>query len=200
LSDLGGKRVLVTGGAKETGLGVRRLVAGPDGSGKTRVLFDGEAPRRVLDDSSGLHWTQLWSSDAVTPVVAPPIDDPTLGTVAYFPAPGGTRFMINRIPSAADRRRTAANAPASAAERFHEQAPGMAETMEPGGDGMHTSQTIDYGLVLDGEIDIEFDDGVRTRLHAGDTYVLHAARHRWHALEESGCTIAVVLTGAQLVF
>ncbi|MET9871510.1 hypothetical protein ABZZ16_36280, partial [Streptomyces sp. NPDC006386] len=43
---------------------------------------------------------------------------------------------------------------------------GLAELIEP--DGMHATPTVDYGIVLQGEILLELDDGHRTRLSAGD--------------------------------
>jgi hypothetical protein len=174
---------------------VRRLVAGIDEHGRTRIFNDGSAPRRVVHEGTGLDMVDFWTTDAVPPTFDLEDSDATLTPHAYFPGPGGTRFMINRIPSAAQRRAFAAAAKPGADADFYAQVPGMAETFEPGGGGMHRSPTIDYGLILAGAIDLELDDGVMTRLSAGDTYVLKAARHNWHPLEELGCTIAVVLVG-----
>ncbi|MGY0065069.1 cupin domain-containing protein [Streptomyces sp. LZ34] len=44
--------------------------------------------------------------------------------------------------------------------------PGIADLKGP--DGMHTTQTMDYGIVLQGEIVLELDDGHCTRLSAED--------------------------------
>lgn len=176
---------------------MRRLVAAPDTAGKTRILFDGDAPRGLAHAGTGLDGVHLWSTDAVPPSIVPDPADPTLAPQPYFPEPGGTRFWVNRIPSQAERRRRAATVDLAAAHAaFLAEAPGMAETHEPDGNGMHTSRTIDYGLILEGAIDLELDDGMVARLVAGDSYVLHAARHNWHPLEDVGCTIAVVLVGA----
>ncbi|MET0137804.1 MAG: hypothetical protein ABW048_04535 [Sphingobium sp.] len=186
--------------ASQSGLGgkgaVRRLVAGIDDQGCTRILADGPAPRRLIHRSSGLDMVDLWATDMVPPRCDRDDADPSLTPHRYFPGPGGTRFLINRIPSAAQRRALAAAASPQDDINFFAQVPGMAETFERDGGGMHRSPTIDYGLILDGAIDLELDDGVVTRLYAGDSYVLEAARHHWHPLEDSGCTIAVVLVGA----
>ena len=59
---------------------------------------------------------------------------------------------------------------------------------------LHHTDTIDYGLVISGEIDLllESDD---VRLRTGDTYVLPGVAHGWRA-GAIGCTLAVVLVGA----
>lgn len=178
---------------------MRRLVAGPDSSGKTRILSDGASPRCLTHDGNGTEMADMWTTDAAPPIVTGDAGEATLDPHVYFPAPGGTHFMINRMASMAERRRrAAAGDPREAGAAFLQGNPGMADVFEEGGNGMHTSSTIDYGLVLAGAIDLELDDGVITRMTAGDSYVLKAARHRWIPLEDSDCTIAVVLIGAEV--
>jgi hypothetical protein len=180
---------------------IRRLVAGPDKNGTARVLSDGPSPRRIVNEGNGMVMTDLWSTDAVPPVIERGQGaDPVFAGHAYFPLPGGTHFMINRIASARDRREAEARADVAAANAaFGAHVPGMFDTFEHGGDGMHTSQTIDYGLILEGIIDLELGDGSITRLAAGDTYVLQAPRHKWQPLEDAGCVIAVILVGAESI-
>jgi len=44
---------------------------------------------------------------------------------------------------------------------------------------MHASHTVDYGVVLSGEVDLELDDGVVKRLKAGDCFVQNGTLHAW---------------------
>ncbi len=44
---------------------------------------------------------------------------------------------------------------------------------------MHRTRTLDMGVVLEGEVEVEFDSGVRRRLKAGDTIVQRGTLHRW---------------------
>jgi quercetin dioxygenase-like cupin family protein len=44
---------------------------------------------------------------------------------------------------------------------------------------MHTSATVDVGVVLAGQIVLELDDGATVTLQAGDTMVQNGTRHRW---------------------
>lgn len=75
-------------------------------------------------------------------------------------------------------------------------APGIAEMFEMENPGMHKTPTLDYGVVLDGRISLELDDGVIVNLERGDTFVQHGARHAWRNPNDTPATIAVVLMGA----
>ncbi|WP_414635919.1 cupin domain-containing protein [Amycolatopsis sp.] len=66
--------------------------------------------------------------------------------------------------------------------------------MEP--DGMHRTATVDYGIVLDGEIWLEVDGGEERLLTAGDTIVQLGGRHGWRNKSDRPATLAFVLTGA----
>jgi naringenin degradation protein FdeH len=53
--------------------------------------------------------------------------------------------------------------------------------MPPGSSApVHRTSTIDYGIVLEGEIDLELDDGSRTRLRSGDVVVQRGTAHAWY--------------------
>ena len=57
---------------------------------------------------------------------------------------------------------------------------------------MHTTRTIDYGIVLSGELDLELDEG-EVRLTAGDVVVQRGTRHAWHNRGTVPCKVAFVL-------
>ena len=88
---------------------------------------------------------------------------------------------------------------AAAADEAAEHSPGIAETLEPDSPGMHTTPTIDYNVVLDGEVWLELSDGAEVRLVAGDVVVQHGARHAWRNKSDRSATIAAILIGAQRV-
>ena len=62
---------------------------------------------------------------------------------------------------------------------------------------MHITPTIDYALVLKGEIDMDLDDGLSVHLKEGDVLVQRATIHNWanHGMES--CVIAFILIDAQ---
>jgi quercetin dioxygenase-like cupin family protein len=60
---------------------------------------------------------------------------------------------------------------------------------------MHRTPSVDYGVVLEGEVWLEVGDGTQVRLTRGDTVVQLAARHAWRNKTEAPATVAFVLTG-----
>jgi mannose-6-phosphate isomerase-like protein (cupin superfamily) len=176
---------------------MRRIVTGHDGKGKSIFVSDGAPPKDVANEAGGLHITEVWGTESV-PVVPGPSGDPTLVLHPYFPKAGGTRFLIVRFPpaSAAERAVDAGVDAAAAIAKFFAQFPGLADLMEPDHPGMHASQSVDYLVILEGEIDLELDDGVKRRLKAGDLVVQNGTRHAWSNPGSVDCVIAGVVVGA----
>lgn len=82
-------------------------------------------------------------------------------------------------------------------EELERQAPGAAAAMEPDAPGMHTTDTLDYILVVAGEVTLELDDGDQTVLRAGDVVVQNGTRHAWRNHGVEPCTIVGVAVGAE---
>jgi quercetin dioxygenase-like cupin family protein len=61
---------------------------------------------------------------------------------------------------------------------------------------MHTTATIDYGVVLSGQATLELDNGAKVVLHRGDTYIQNGTRHRWSNIGDEPAVLAVALIGA----
>ncbi|MBL6751332.1 MAG: cupin domain-containing protein [Nevskia sp.] len=176
---------------------MRRLVTGHTPSGKSVFVSDGAPPFHVAHEGGGLQITKLWGTEGV-PVVPSPPGDPTLTPHQFFPAPGGTRFLVVRIPPAAEAEAALQRGVDmdKAAQKMLDQLPGLGEVMEHDQPGMHTSQTIDYGIIMAGEVDLELDDGVKKRLKAGDFYVQSGTRHAWHNPGTEPCILVAVVVGA----
>lgn len=61
---------------------------------------------------------------------------------------------------------------------------------------MHVTQTIDYAIVLKGEIDMRLDKGEAVHLVAGDVIVQRATLHDWVNTGDEVCVIAFILIDA----
>lgn len=61
---------------------------------------------------------------------------------------------------------------------------------------MHRTNSLDYGIVLSGEIELELDDGAAVRLGPGDVIVQRGTIHRWRNPGSEICRIVFVLTEA----
>lgn len=57
---------------------------------------------------------------------------------------------------------------------------------------MHRTDTIDYAIVLDGQIDMEIDNS-EVHLKAGDVMVQRGTMHAWANREDKPCRIAFIL-------
>jgi hypothetical protein len=78
-----------------------------------------------------------------------------------------------------------------------EKLPGLAEAFEADNPGMHTTQTLDYGVVLSGEIHLELDNRQMRKLKPNDFVVQRATRHAWRNLSAAPATVLFVLLGSK---
>jgi mannose-6-phosphate isomerase-like protein (cupin superfamily) len=174
---------------------VRRVVTGHDDKGKAVVASDSEVDgfRPALSPGSEFH--TLWTGDE-----APRFPDdgsmPPLST--WFPPIGGFRFGMFVVPPTDD---TGGGVWSpddleGAMAEFEANLPGLPAYIEPDAPGMHTTDTIDFEVVLDGEVWLELDDGVEVHLEPGDTVVQNGTRHAWRNHGTVPCRLAVFLIGA----
>ena len=70
------------------------------------------------------------------------------------------------------------------------------DVMETDDPGMHRTDTVDYVVVLSGEVSLELDDGETVHLSAGDCVVQNGTRHAWRNSSSAPCLIAFAIVGA----
>ena len=130
-------------------MSVRRVVTGKVG-GKSKIVSDGGTRRsRAFKNIPGQSAALLWSTSAAP---AAPGDgaDIISEKSSYLPQqPGEIRLML--VTFAPDSVMMSID-PAAGFQEFAEHVPDLAAAMEPDSPGMHTTQTIDYGIVLEGEV------------------------------------------------
>jgi mannose-6-phosphate isomerase-like protein (cupin superfamily) len=165
---------------------VRRVVTGHDVSGKSVFVSD---ERVSGDPTTGFH--RLWGGDK-TPQF--PDDGSVPDHHTYFPPIGGFRFGMFSLPPAS----TAGSELDAAADLtdFEAAAPGLLRYMDTSDPGMHTTDTIDFEVVLEGTVVLELDDGAEVTLHPGDTVVQNGTRHRWRNTGDTEARLAVFMCGA----
>lgn len=175
---------------------IRRVVAGVGPDGRATVLSDGVAPRHAEYQSlPGFASALLWATPAVPVLGGGPVVDAT-PDAAFVPAAGGTCLMMVTFPPDATMARADFDPMAYGAEAMR-LAPGLAETFEPDHPGFHATPTIDYDIVLDGEITLELDDGREVLLRQHEVAVQHGNRHAWRNKSDRPATMLFVLIGAQ---
>jgi quercetin dioxygenase-like cupin family protein len=66
--------------------------------------------------------------------------------------------------------------------------------MAPGGESpMHRTETVDVGIVLEGETWLLLDDGSETRVGPGDSVVQRGTMHQWVNRSDQPCRMIFVL-------
>lgn len=174
---------------------IRRIVTGHDGQGKSILVSDGAAPReKDFQSIPGHGFAQVWST-APGATVPHRAGDPTDGGGSLVPGPGGTSLLVVAFPPDAVMMSPSFDGAAAGAE-LASALPGLIECFEPDAPGMHTTDTVDYGIVLDGELWLELDDGVTRQLRRGDIVVQNGTRHAWRNRTDKPATVAFVLVGA----
>lgn len=174
---------------------LRRVVTGHDGNGKAVIVADGPPPRsHDYIHHPGFLESLVWSGDG-TPAAPPDSADPTAAVASYVPPPGGTRFLTVTFPPDSVVMSDGFDGAAAGAEHG-QYSPGIADCMEPDSPGMHTTPTMDYVIVLDGEVWLEVDNGQEVRLGPTDVVIQNGTRHAWRNKSDKPATIAAVLVGA----
>ena len=175
---------------------VRRVVTGHDAAGKSVFVSDGPAPRaRVGVHHPGFAEALLWSTSA-TPTLPVSHKDPTPAVTSFMAEPGGTRFLMATFPPDSVAMRPDFDGAKAFAEHL-KGTPGIVERMEPDNPGMHSTDTVDYIIVLDGEVWLELDDGKEVLLRKHDVVIQNGTRHAWRNKSDRGVTIAGILVGAR---
>ncbi len=176
---------------------MKRIVTGHSSEGKSVFLSEGEPPRKVsLSGLPALEFVEIWATDGV-PALSVPMGDPTLSMTSFVPDSLGTRFRLVRFPPETEivHALTAGN-PVEIMREFAEKFPGIGDKLEPQDPAMHTTDTVDYGIVLSGEIWLELDDAAAVHLEPGDCVVQNGTRHGWRNRSTRPCVMAFVLLGA----
>lgn len=172
---------------------VRRVVTGHDKSHKSVFVSDEAVTAVVPALMPGAEFHQLWGGDA-TPQF--PDDGSMPDWRSYFPPIGGFRFGMFTIPPADAAVEGVLNAEEALAD-MEAELPGLVRYMDPSDPGMHTTDTIDFEIVLEGTVVLELDDGAMVTLNPGDTVVQNGTRHRWSNPGNTAARLALFICGAK---
>jgi mannose-6-phosphate isomerase-like protein (cupin superfamily) len=171
---------------------VRRVVTGHDAKGKSVFVSDEEVDGIRPALTPGTEFHRLWGGDEPP---AFPGEGSLPPHTTYFPAVGGYRFGLTTLPPGIAGFPEDVDIEAGMAE-VERLLPGLLGHIEPDDPGMHTTDTIDFEVILSGEVVLELDDGAEVTLRPGDTVVQNGTRHRWRNEGTEPATFAVFMVGA----
>ena len=165
---------------------IRRVVTGLDANNKAVVMFDSRMP--LQSGPYGLTSTNLWVTNSY-PLGFSFKDDTSAIPVGVSPLDNGTKFRVVEFPPL-DAATEAKMEPGFLMKAVGAVAParGLPVTHPL----MHRTRSVDYAVVLSGEIDMMLDDSV-VHLKPGDTIVQQATNHAWVNRGTQSCRILFVL-------
>jgi hypothetical protein len=171
---------------------MKRVVTGHDGNGQAVIISAAEPPNIVeLQKMPGTVFYELWrTTESPAPVDNGP--DLTLGPLRLPPTSGGTVFRIVDIPP--DTTESLRRSAEEMKQAFGEIGDADASTVKRDSPHplMHRTQSIDYGIVLEGEIALILDQG-EVALKAGDVVVQRGTNHGWANRGRKTCRMAFIL-------
>jgi mannose-6-phosphate isomerase-like protein (cupin superfamily) len=158
---------------------IRRVVTGHDEHGKAIVIADGPPPLVHTDPRRpGYRSTDLWRTNAMPAPIVAHAGDPTPGPRHQLPNKNGTVFRINEIAPDTE---ALLNLDAEAArDVFASMGNETASTfaLNRRHPMMHRTETVDYAMVLEGELTMVLDDQ-DVVLHGGDVVIQLGTNHAW---------------------
>ncbi len=170
---------------------VRRVVTGHDKSGKSKFLMDGHAPNvKEMASMPGLALTDLWETlDA--PADNSGAADAARRPVKLEPPTKGSILRIVEFPPDSAWRDNV-----DAKKAFDSIGAGHAKDHANADPMMHTTATVDYIIVLKGEI-YAIMDTEETLLKTGDILIQRGTNHSWSVRGTEPCIVAAILIGAK---
>lgn len=171
----------------------RRVVTGHDIAGRAIIQSDGPPERVKALPDNGPTFYEVWNTRQTPALIDRSAGEPFESGIILAPPRNGTRIRVLDFPP------ETIGEPAldAARARAHFAEIGAAEA-STNSDGtarhphMHRTETIDYGIVLEGEITLLVDEG-ETTVRAGDIVVQRGTNHGWANRSGRNCRVAFIL-------
>ncbi len=173
---------------------IRRIVTGHDASGRAVIQEDGPVPRvqRIGGDIGPL-FHEIWNTRATPASIDAASGEPAEASIVLAPPKNGTRIRVLDIPPEGHHLENVSEEE----RRAHFAEIGAADAVVTGEAAarhahMHRTETIDYGIVLEGELVLIMDEG-ETTVRAGDIVIQRGTNHGWANRSDRNCRICFVL-------
>ncbi len=175
----------------------RRVITGHDENGKAIILSDAPPVHtQLVGGPGGPTFFEIWHTNETPAMILSDPGNRDEEGLMLPPPKNGTRIRMIEFPPEGEeiRRLTAADAVA----KFKSM--GGEEAATSGGSAphplMHRTKTVDYGIVLEGEITLVLDLG-ETTLYPGDVVVQNGTNHAWANRSGQICRMMFVLIDGQ---
>jgi mannose-6-phosphate isomerase-like protein (cupin superfamily) len=167
---------------------VRRVVTKLDSSGKAVVMIDEST--RLTAPRPPNYAANIWVTDKSLPDFSS-TDDRGKTKVGLAPKSGTIFRIVDFAPESQGEQPTDMN---HMMKIVGAEAP--KKGLPPRHPMMHRTRSLDYAIVLSGEIDMLLDEG-EVHLKAGDVLVQQATNHAWVNRSGKPCRVAFILIDSQ---
>ena len=176
----------------------RRIVTGHDAQGAAIIQEDGPPPRvQRIGGEIGPVFYEVWNTRETPARIDRASGEPPEDGIILAAPKHGTRIRVLDIPP--EDHRIGQVTPEEAQKHFEEVGASGASSHTGKGSRhafMHRTETIDYGIVLEGEIVLIVDEG-ETTVRAGDIVIQRGTNHGWANRSDKNCRIAFILIDGQ---
>ncbi len=171
----------------------RRVVTGHDAAGRAIIQSDAPPTRVKKIGANGPTFYEVWNTTDTPAPIDRSSGEPPEKELTLVPPRRGSRIRVLDFPPETQELRNMSSAEA----RQHFAEIGAAEASRPGSGAanhpfMHRTETVDYGIVLEGEIVLIVDAG-ETLVKAGDIVVQRGTNHGWANRSGRNCRVAFIL-------
>ena len=168
---------------------VRRIVTGYDAGGRSTIVEDAPAAAvRTVAERPGYFSANIWRTTSA------PVDIHEDSSIEQHegiaPPANGTLLRVIEIPpQPADPEERARQAQATFQAMFRDADQSTGQTIHP---GMHQTDTVDYAIILEGEMYAVLEEG-ETLMRAGDILIQRGTNHAWSNRSDKPCRVAFIL-------
>jgi hypothetical protein len=175
----------------------RRIVTGHDADGKAIILSDASPDRTyMIGGPKGAKFHEVWSTLQSPALITSKSGEPDESSLVLAPPKGGTRIRVIDFPPEGEEIRNLTKEEANK----HFKSMGGEDASKASQNAahplMHRTATIDYGIVLEGELTLIVDNG-ETIIKACDIVIQRGTNHAWANRSGKICRMAFILIDGQ---
>lgn len=174
---------------------IERIVTGHNAQGRAIVTSQGPLPTTVeIASIPGTVFHEVWSTSG-TPALVDNGADPTLAALRLPPPPNGTRIRFVDMPP--DTEEFLVHGASRMHDAFTQIGDAKASTVQADSPHplMHRTESVDYGVVIEGELTLVLDSGEQVDLKPGSVVVQRGTNHAWANRSGKPCRMLFVLVG-----
>jgi mannose-6-phosphate isomerase-like protein (cupin superfamily) len=174
---------------------IHRVVTGHDADGKAIIASNGALSTVVeLQAIPGMIFHEVWETQG-TPALVDNRADPTTGPMMHGAPKHGTRIRFVDLPPDTN---YLADAEPRMKALFEEvnNIEGLTTQSDSPHPMMHRTESIDYGVVIEGELTLVLDDS-EVRLTSGSVVVQRGTNHAWANRSDKPCRMLFVQIDGQ---